>query len=329
MVSGIYNEMGIRVPLIEVFKTPSIRKLSKYIQGAQPTAPGVRDMNLVLLKWCSKDAHPLFFVHDGTGEVEAYIELCNHLKSEFNFNCWGIRADRLNHYTPKNLNTREIARNYIKKIKKIQPHGPYYIVGYCIGGNIAFEIVRQWEQQNETIKFLLLIDSPPPMQELKNQTRPFTLESETELLSTLLTDDKIKNKLNEIDKIEKVWPFVCDYLTGAKFDMEMIRKIFPRDWARGLPHFKELDLNELIYNMNMIRTFINTGSYYVPANKISTQMHYIVPARSNLENRDFWNRYSHPSIQFHKTGGDHFSIFQKPGVGKFAGKLGKLLSLLE
>jgi len=328
MVSRIFNELQIRIPLAEVFKTPTVRELAQYIQRVEPTLPKVNDKNLVLLRWNSKDAKPLFFVHDGTGEVEAYVEFCKHIKSKFNFNCWGIRADRLNHYSPRNLKVEKIAPHYIKKIKKIQPHGPYYMVGYCIGGNIAFEIVRQLEQKNETIQLFLLIDSPPPREALKKQTQPFTLRSEVNLASGTITDNKIKEKLNKCVEIEKIWPFVRDYLIASKIDIKMIKKIFPREWARGLPNFEELNLNELIYYMNMIRTFINATSYYVPSGKLSTPMHYIVPDQSNLGNRNFWNRYCRRSIKYHKISGDHFSIFKKPGVCIFAEKFGELLNLL-
>jgi thioesterase domain-containing protein len=123
-----------------------------------PVTPG--DDHLVLLKKTPGKAGDFFFIHDGTGEVDGYVECCNHLTGEFN--SWGIRAPEIENDTPQNLSIEEIARNYIHKIKSLQSRGPYFIAGWSIGGTIAFEMVLQLEQMGEKTGFLALIDTPPP-----------------------------------------------------------------------------------------------------------------------------------------------------------------------
>ena len=119
----------------------------------------VEDENLVMLRKEGVDAGHLFFVHDGTGGVDGYIEFCSHLNN--GFNCWGIRAGKLDG-EGQNLTIEALAGLYAEKIRKIQPHGPYFIAGWSIGGTIAFEMVRQLEEAGETPGFLALIDAPPP-----------------------------------------------------------------------------------------------------------------------------------------------------------------------
>src|ERR1700751_5667753 len=36
-------------------------------------------------------------------------------------------------------------------MRKVQPHGPYYLGGYCFGGNVAFEMARQLLQQGNSV----------------------------------------------------------------------------------------------------------------------------------------------------------------------------------
>ena len=56
-------------------------------------------------------------------------------------------------------NISEMAADYIKEIKLIQSHGPYFIGGECIGGLAAYEIARQLERNNENVGVLLLLDT--------------------------------------------------------------------------------------------------------------------------------------------------------------------------
>jgi phthiocerol/phenolphthiocerol synthesis type-I polyketide synthase E len=52
-----------------------------------------------------------------------------------------------------------IASNYLKEIRALQPHGPYYIGGYCLGGVIALEIAQQLIAQGERVAFLAMIEN--------------------------------------------------------------------------------------------------------------------------------------------------------------------------
>ncbi|MEY2830993.1 MAG: hypothetical protein RLZZ574_251, partial [Cyanobacteriota bacterium] len=56
----------------------------------------------------------------------------------------------------------EMAAYYIQEIKKIQPIGPYLLGGYSFGGELAFEMSRQLDQQGEKVDKLILFDSHAP-----------------------------------------------------------------------------------------------------------------------------------------------------------------------
>ena len=56
----------------------------------------------------------------------------------------------------------EMAAHYIEQLRSIQPHGPYYLGGYCFGGNVAFEMARQLDSQGEKVALLSLFNCAPP-----------------------------------------------------------------------------------------------------------------------------------------------------------------------
>src|SRR5690606_7286479 len=53
----------------------------------------------------------------------------------------------------------EMAAHYVAEIRTVQPRGPYYLSGYCFGGNVAYEMARQLEAAGETVALLALLDS--------------------------------------------------------------------------------------------------------------------------------------------------------------------------
>ncbi len=55
-----------------------------------------------------------------------------------------------------------LALEYLALIRSIQPHGPYYLGGFSIGGVLAFEVAQRLRQAGEEIGLIILLDSMLP-----------------------------------------------------------------------------------------------------------------------------------------------------------------------
>jgi len=55
-----------------------------------------------------------------------------------------------------------IARLYLEEISQVQPHGPYYLGGYCTGAVVAFEMAQQLRAAGETVACLVLMEPDKP-----------------------------------------------------------------------------------------------------------------------------------------------------------------------
>jgi amino acid adenylation domain-containing protein len=163
LIAKIRQTFNLDLPLSEVFIKPFIKDMAEFIKSAVPDrahSPAVQDNHLVLLKPGHIRDRNLFLVHDGTGQVEGYLEFCSHLPASFN--CWGLRMGEPGITPDPDCRLEELAGLYIEAAKKIQLRGPYNIAGWSLGGTIAFEMARQLEQAGEEVRFLALIDSVPP-----------------------------------------------------------------------------------------------------------------------------------------------------------------------
>jgi acyl transferase domain-containing protein/thioesterase domain-containing protein/NAD(P)-dependent dehydrogenase (short-subunit alcohol dehydrogenase family)/acyl carrier protein len=62
------------------------------------------------------------------------------------------------------------AADYIREMRSVQPHGPYFIGGYSGGGITAYEIARQLEAAGETVGLVVMLDTPVPKRPLLTRT---------------------------------------------------------------------------------------------------------------------------------------------------------------
>jgi tyrocidine synthetase-3 len=315
MTEKIQKELNVNMPLIEVFKTPTIKQLAEYIRTTETESFALQDNNLVLIRKGTEKDHHLFFVHDTTGEVDRFIKFCNYLK--IGFNCWGLRADRLENYIPLNISLKDIAQKYIKKIKKVQPpgHGPYYIAGWSMGGLIAFEMARQLEKEKEKVAFLGLIDSKAPSQLLGIAgwfaPNKFNLHSELKFLKRLfVAEDRIEKRSKKIKKLENFWSEIGDYLETEGFDKQTIKRKILKFGRQILPNFQRLNVRQCIYYLNQGRTFTRAVKNYIPFGKIkNAPVHFFKANQSWQLKGKCWEKYTTAPVQLYDIPGDHFSIF--------------------
>ena len=103
---------------------------------------------------------PLFCVHAVAGDILFYRNLLPYLGS--NQPVYGLQAQGLDGKKPPLTQIEEMAACYIKELQIIQPEGPYFLVGYCLGGIVAFEMAQQLLVKGQKVAELVLIDSPCP-----------------------------------------------------------------------------------------------------------------------------------------------------------------------
>ncbi|MCP5049057.1 MAG: AMP-binding protein [bacterium] len=327
MSSRLYKEFNVMVSLAEVFKTPDIRRLADFIKGSasETLSLSLNDDRLVLLKREQGTTASIFFIHDGSGEVEGYVEFCRHFDAPFN--CWGIRADKVNHYAPRQLSIDTIAQSYIESIKKLQPQGPYYIVGWSLGGTIAFEMVRQLEQQNQPVAFLSLIDAVVPHSPLEETVTPLTIEAELSFVNGFIPGiEKEESLLQAIDAkdINRFWLLLKEYLEANHADPAPIREVVMTHGAHIVPGSDSLTIGQLLQYLNMGRTLRAARASYMPMGKIHTPVHYF--AAEDTKSRKIidetgWNRFCQTPVTVQDVPGDHYSIFKSPIVEEFARRL--------
>ncbi|MCP5048296.1 MAG: hypothetical protein GY940_14085 [bacterium] len=330
LATKIREQFRIDASLIEIFNRPDIRQLARWLSSRQAEGQrsGAVDEHLVLLKQGEETRPRLFFIHDGSGEVEGYMAFCNHLDPSSGYRCWGIRADRFDGYAPPDLTIEALASRYIEVMKTLQPDGPYRIVGWSLGGTIAFEMVRQLEQSGETIGSFCMMDSPPPNAETPAQAGAgsFTVESELTRFKPHLPQEMFST-LRETGGIESMWTAIVRYLESNPTQAQGIRQMVIDSTGAVIPNAPHLDIPSLIRYFNTLRGLNAARSRYVPPHKIKTAPVYFGASQSKGRiNHPLWNNYCDETVTYHEVSGDHYSIFTFPGVVELSSEFEKQIS---
>lgn len=89
---------------------------------------------------------------------------------------------------------------FVEEIRKIQPQGPYHLLGWCLGGWIAFEAARQLEAMGQEVKSLVLVDSfGPAFSDIAQRTVPELLRQRLLRLHRLPLADKVRYVTRRLD----------------------------------------------------------------------------------------------------------------------------------
>lgn len=148
----IERTLGCSAPLATLYTASTPRQLARVLsRGSRPA-----DWSSLVPINSAGSRTPLFLVHAAEGNVLLYRALATHLGSDQPV--YGLQSSGLDGHTPVDATFEHVARNYIEEIRRVQPHGPYLLGGYCLGGTLALEMARQLLDAGEPVNLVALIE---------------------------------------------------------------------------------------------------------------------------------------------------------------------------
>jgi thioesterase domain-containing protein len=103
------------------------------------------------------DGPALFCAHPVVGLSWCYLALVPHVDARFPL--YGLQARGLRRPEPLPASLAEMARDYTDQIRMVQPSGPYHLLGWSLGGNVAFAIAEELERRGEQVELLVILDA--------------------------------------------------------------------------------------------------------------------------------------------------------------------------
>lgn len=158
-------------PLSTLLEAPTIAEMAKVISQSKQE---VTYQYLVPIQRQGTKA-PFFCVHTTSGNILSFYELGSKMGTERPF--YGLQAKGLLKGQTPNNSVRQMALDYLKEIRNVQPKGPYFLGGMCLGAFVALKMAQQLQTMREEVAMLVLIDTPSYQHYLSRQAakRPKTL----------------------------------------------------------------------------------------------------------------------------------------------------------
>ncbi|MGB0909142.1 MAG: condensation domain-containing protein [Nitrospirales bacterium] len=153
LFSKIETTFGEHLPLSTILHAPTIEQLAKILAKDKHRSL----WNSVVPIQMRGSKPPIFAAHPISGHVLTYTDLSEILGNDQPF--YGIQSLGLNGKTKPFTRIEDMAAHYIREIEDIQPQGPYFLVGGCMGGLVALEMAQQFHAKGKHVAFLGMMDT--------------------------------------------------------------------------------------------------------------------------------------------------------------------------
>ncbi|WP_019202095.1 non-ribosomal peptide synthetase [Tsukamurella sp. 1534] len=157
LMTEIGAEFGVTATVATLFAAPTVGELVARLESGA----GEEDSGLgpVLPFRTKGDGAPVFCFHPAGGISWGYAGLLRHLDESFPL--YGIQASNLATGARPPGTLREMALEYLERMREVAPHGPYHLVGWSLGGVVAHAIAAELQAAGEPVGVVAMLDSFP------------------------------------------------------------------------------------------------------------------------------------------------------------------------
>jgi len=302
LMARIQQLLGTNLPLATLFKRATIEYLASLLRREQPASVF---SSLVKIQ-SGNSTLPFFCVHPSGGNVLCYAALAHHLGPQQTFyglQSWGLSGVNFPHTT-----IEDMATHYLNEMKTVQPHGPYFLGGWSMGSDIAFEIAQQIQMQREQVGLLALLDSraPAPAPDISEIDELLLMQTFAQDLGLDLKSIKFSRS-----ELERLGP---DEQLSYLFACARASNILPPDL--------ELDQLQRLYQLFKI----NLGAMlsYMPQSKqdritlLRTEEYSTANGHIGAAG---WESFATEGVEVYVVQGNHFNMVREPFVKSLTSQL--------
>jgi non-ribosomal peptide synthetase component F/thioesterase domain-containing protein len=310
MLTRVEREFGRRIKLATLFLAPTLEEFAKVL-----TQTDLRefDFRQVVKIQPHGSKRPLIVINN-TG---IYYGLAKNLGPEqpvYSLQLFdpSVRDSAL----PESL--EQIAAGYVDLIRRVQPEGPYNLMGWCVAGALAFEIARQLGDKKQVVSQLFLIDSWVPGY-FQRLPKIRGLVASYSLRAALIFADWRRVWMKEIS----LGAFIEQRTITQK-----LKRWFGRSAADNGSDSREGQATLETYDQWLLAYLQRLTRKYVP----KPYQGAVTLLRSRLEPTGWffqvdagWGAFVPAGINVQFVDGNHFTMFQEPGSGQMAAHVAAVL----
>jgi thioesterase domain-containing protein len=250
---------------------------------------------------------PLYIVHGAGGNVVNFYSLTTRIGADQPV--YGVQAQALEANQPALYKMEDLASHYLNEIRRVQPKGPYHLLGYSFGGTVVLEMAHQLHKAGETVGLLGMLDTRAgrDIQEKANKPSNEKTVQQSRLrwyFRRSMDQKNGKARLNFL--VQDLKERKSRYVTA------LAAKMFSRIPASLKDTY---EINSLAQRNYRKKPFPGRLTLF----RASKQEEGIAPDNG-------WGPIFLEGIEVHEIPGDHWQVLSEPGIDVLAKSIGDCLS---
>ncbi|MGW7264884.1 amino acid adenylation domain-containing protein [Streptomyces sp. NPDC054842] len=156
----IRKAFGADMPLRTIIQYPTVAELAALLLIG--SVPGDHADSFAVVLPLNRDPGtgkpPVWFVHGGGGLGWAYFTFAPHVPDRASY---ALQSRGSNGTDPMAGSVQEMVEDYLAQILKVQPQGPYNLVGWSYGGPIVHALATALERLGHEVGLVAVLDTQP------------------------------------------------------------------------------------------------------------------------------------------------------------------------
>ncbi|HEY6927571.1 MAG TPA: SDR family NAD(P)-dependent oxidoreductase [Steroidobacteraceae bacterium] len=315
--NAVQQGLGCPLKMATFFANPTIARLAKHLaieyadalkasSGSESPQPG-GSVEFVALEQSDSDT-TLFCFPGLNGNVFDFSDFAAQSRHRYKVQVGEINSD----LSALETDIRTIAADAIHHMRRLQPQGPFALLGYSYGGVVALEIAHQLRLANEEVRMLMMVDSFPHFRHRQDQRF-------MNFMSALITDsivapmkldregyDSLVLQIMETpaDQLETLWQKIGrDGSSSARVNLDLLSRIVEAGKKRALAAYeppKSID--------GVTVHYVRAGSY--PRSMALAKLDGFLEEPSMRDDRYGWNQFVANEFNVRRVDAQHNEILK-------------------
>lgn len=299
LFSQIKEKYHQELPLAALLQAPTIEQLADILRQKEFTMPW---RSLVLIQ-PGGNKKPLFCIHAIGGNVLSYRAVAFYLGKDRPV--YGLQALGLDGKHAPHERIEDMAADYVKEIRTVQPHGPYLLAGHSLGGVVAFEMAQQLVKAGEKVALLACFDTFSPTFDRVVPPLTYQLYIHGFNLKRLPTQDKLNYVSERLQwKMESLFQRISRKLSMQAAQQEPYQ--LPASF-------------QLVEETNRLASLKYVPEVY--PGKLTLLRAIERPTKQYYEPYLGWEKLAAGGVEIHDIAGHHTTLILEPRVRVLAAKL--------
>ncbi|MET9671530.1 alpha/beta fold hydrolase [Streptomyces sp. NPDC006482] len=244
---------------------------------------------------------PLYCVHPVSGSGYVYAGLAEHLDPEQPL--YGFEAPGFDDGDLPLTSIEALAERHLESLRSARPQGPYLLLGWSLGGVVAYHMAQLLAEAGEEVPLLIVVDATVPER--------FPMPSEKTFLHGFLRDLVMATgePLDAVDAL--VLPHPEDVTAEAVWAAVTASEVLPEEFDE---EFLQERYDVFRAHAQALFVYDHRGAYAGPM--------LLLQAADSPDERMRWETLA-DRLEKRKVAGNHNSIWTGEALGTLAGLIGQ------